>query len=141
MILGWTKLRGTARTVQISRYTGRPGKTANSDNVLAWDGVEPPPAFSGLKTINHCNDFVARVARSSGLSSPSIRLHPVCSSPSSTAATSDCRPEGTLYLIVDPDRHWAQDYALANRELMMRNLIAAYRAREKSRRSKPMWRS
>ncbi len=35
--------------------------------------------------------------------------------------------------------HWAQDYALANRELMMQNMIAAVWAREKSRRSKPVW--
>jgi tRNA-splicing ligase RtcB len=35
--------------------------------------------------------------------------------------------------------HWAQDYALANRDLMMQNRSRQCRARGKSRRSKPMW--
>ena len=38
--------------------------------------------------------------------------------------------------------HWAQDYALANRELMMQQHDrGGRRAREKCRRSKPMWKS
>ena len=36
---------------------------------------------------------------------------------------------------------WAQDYALANRNLMMRNIIVPCRAREGFRPSKQMWKS